>query len=265
MNGLLITTFAVATVVLTSGCQQAATAARFSAEEKGYLSHFETALEASCKVGTTVATQTGMVPTQTQCGVTPMGTPLMCQTPMPVFTNVEVKDLRDAGVDVRRVAAEAAITLAPADLTEAHRTLAIALDGEASGRPQAEAKAQARQACSAFRTFQQTVAAREQEQETTDSVYLTFKPHIGPSVTYDSRDGLSFGVDHSIAVPVKYGKLIAGYREARGIHSLRIVFRDKQRIFLLDRPFEFLIPAGYSNRISYAGGDELVIYVDGPA
>jgi hypothetical protein len=252
----------VAAAAALGGCGSA----KYTAEESGYLSLFEAALEGSCRVGGTKLVVVGTIPSGSLCHSTPFETPSACRSPTPIYKAIPINNLADLNIDQAETSERIEMTLAPQALAAAHRQLSaglrLELSRSAGDRGRAQAAMQA--ACAAFQDFRSAARSRPMDFSVTDSFYLSFKPRAGPSLTYDTKEGLDFAVETSVSIPTGYGDFVAGYQAARGIHLLRVVHRGKQRLFLLDRPFEFLIPHHYSTRVSYGGGDELVMYVSGP-
>jgi hypothetical protein len=261
MAGLRTMAPAVVLIVFSaaiSGCGGDPVTAKLTAEEKGYLSRFEPALRTSCLVGTTIERQEGYTAIPLPCVSDPNGRPRRCEQIVPRVVKVDVQVLADAYQNAAEMQRELAISLPPTGLATAHRQFLGALATERlPGRP--GSIGQMRRTCNSFRAFLTSVETREQRFAAADAVYLSFSPAIGPTATYDSLEG--WRVEESISVPVPHGSITAGHREARGVHALHLIFRGRRRIFILDRPFELYLPPRYGTRVSYRGGDEILIYI----
>ncbi|MEL7685959.1 hypothetical protein AAG592_00490 [Citromicrobium bathyomarinum] len=244
----------VAIGTLLASCGSPLGKSKLSAEEQGYILVLEDVLAATCRVGTTEQVQVGMVPITTQCGVTSFGTPQMCTRYQPVYESKEIGSLSEAGIDISQARNDLAFILPPAELRLTHANLVAAIDANRSDPSAAQS------ACSQLKDFHDRANQREQVIQTNESLYLVFEPIVGPSVSLDTRNG--FTVEPNFSVPTKLGSLSAGYKSSEGVKILKIVSEDQQRVFVLDRPFEFVVPEEYSVRVSYAGGDELLLYVE---
>jgi hypothetical protein len=253
--------FGVTTVISTAviaSCGNGASS-KLSSEESGYFSQFELALKASCSVGQTIQRENGTTVETGYCGADQSGQPQICTRSVPDYETVNVQVLGDVYPNIGELRERLASSLPPETMTSMHAQFTRALAAEQSADRSSSIR-QMQESCRSYRDFVAAVEARPAAAETNDSVYLTFSPNVGPSVTYDSHDGWS--VEQSFSLPTQYGSLTAGHRQARGVHALHIIFQGRRRVFILDRPFEFYLPRGYATRVSYDGGDMLALYVD---
>jgi hypothetical protein len=236
--------------------------ARLTAEEAGYLGEVVGLTDASCRVGMTYRVLVGY--RSVLGGAWSYPRPRVTRRE-PVYDTRIVNELQMPGEQPRKdwniVGRNLSTLLPPASLRELHSGLQAVVSTQAtvsaatSDNRQTDRVASLRQSaahlCSVREQFMSSLVVREPiatEAPTTAVLTLSYKPVMTPvTLSVNSQAKFSVSVGASVATPIGDIGFSVSQSASEVKYPKRLVIRaeGQRRVFLLERPFQVIVPNDY--------------------